>query len=540
MLFDEEELQVEPSSGKLPQVLPLQMISLEELKHGLDNQLLTWENIKENARDPLPTEFEDLKEAAVKISFPEVKLAHWEEAQEKNGKKDESNLITVVDVQKQLLKNLLPKTLKELSSLAHVRQVKFNQQEEQLAVIIGNRLVKQSGFSTACLVSLENRYNREGEFDYQKANEQDYIRLVVLKSWSFASLYEERNFQGLLKNLDVDTLRLQVNSNSTISKSNIAEYLAAGYVPLPHFVREGSKTISWYRSPVSPLKKESDDKLSSQNIRVADELIQADSSNSLLDISYAAAWQLGRLLALQDRKFALELYNWKRDQVQRTAREFQQKQDFHLFPQNQAVANSSTVDTSSSNSQTLMYPLIVEERLKELELLRGVPFNYLIPDERMLPSESIRFFYLDWLWIECLRNGALSIGSGTNPCQKKTITGFLLRSEVVAGWPDLEFVASDRPLLDPDPKKPLLAQVAGITRLRMERISENVLICLFEGEVHTVEAYLKTEALHFGLEAPSEHKLRLIKINPDISSAKLAFDHIQKSERVRFCQGESK
>jgi hypothetical protein len=170
-------------------------------------------------------------------------------------------------------------------------------------------------------------------------------------------------------------------------------------------------------------QKEGDIK-SNENIRVADDLIQTDINRSLLDISYAAAWQLGRLLALQDRKFALELYHRKRDRVQSIAKEFQQKQDFHLFHQNQALANSSTVSSK--------YPL-VEERLKELELLRGVPFNYLVPDERMLPSESIRFFYLDWFWIKCLQDGALSISSETNPCKKKVITGFLLRSEVVAG-----------------------------------------------------------------------------------------------------------
>ena len=524
LLFDQEELQVAPESRKIPPVLPLQMIPLKELKQRCDNKPLKLKDLKNNARDPLPTDFESVKEANVKVSFPGVELATWEEDSEKK----DSNLVTVVDIQKLLLEKLLP-TLKELTNLSHVRQVTVDQQEQQLAVIIGNRLIKKGGFSTACLVSLENRYIKKEQFDYQNAGDQDYIRLIVLKSWSFASIDEKRSFQGLLKNLDVNTLGLSADKTSTLGK-----YLGAGYVPLSHFVRDGNKTISWYHSPLSPIKKEGDIK-SNKNINVADDLIQINLNSSLLDISYAAAWQLGRLLALQDRKFALELYHWKRDRVQSIAKEFQQKQDFHLFHQNQALANSSTVSSKS--------PQVVEERLKELELLRGVPFNYLVPDERMLPSESIRFFYLDWFWIKCLQDGALSIGSETNPCQKKVITGFLLRSEVVAGWPDLDFLASNCPL--PDSQKPLLAQVAGLNRLRMERISENVLLCLFEGEVHTVEAYLKTEALHFGLKADQDkqtidyknQELRLINFNKqNISSAKLAFEHIQESERVRFCQ----
>ena len=48
--------------------------------------------------------------------------------------------------------------------------------------------------------------------------------------------------------------------------------------------------------------------------------------------------------------------------------------------------------------------------LGKLALLTGVPFNYLVPDERMLPLESIRFFYLDPNWVAALSDGAFSIG----------------------------------------------------------------------------------------------------------------------------------
>ena len=43
-------------------------------------------------------------------------------------------------------------------------------------------------------------------------------------------------------------------------------------------------------------------------------------------------------------------------------------------------------------------------------LLYGVPFHYLVPDEEMLPAESIRFFYLNPEWINCLLQGACSVG----------------------------------------------------------------------------------------------------------------------------------
>ena len=45
-------------------------------------------------------------------------------------------------------------------------------------------------------------------------------------------------------------------------------------------------------------------------------------------------------------------------------------------------------------------------------LLYDVPFQYLVPDERFLPMESVRFFHLDQNWIEAMVEGALSIGGG--------------------------------------------------------------------------------------------------------------------------------
>src|SRR4051812_17464311 len=48
--------------------------------------------------------------------------------------------------------------------------------------------------------------------------------------------------------------------------------------------------------------------------------------------------------------------------------------------------------------------------LAQLKNLQGIPFNYLVPDERLLPPESIKFFQIDATWLEALLDGALSIG----------------------------------------------------------------------------------------------------------------------------------
>jgi hypothetical protein len=179
--------------------------------------------------------------------------------------------------------------------------------------------------------------------------------------------------------------------------------------------------------------------------------------------------------------------------------------------------------------------------LGRLKLLHGIPFNYLVPDERMLPMESIRFFYCDTIWLDYVTEGAMSLGRSTSveeahdraflgdlhalsrhgmkvqrrkvvghliqhmaPAEKarlitepipanEIVTGFLLRSGVVSGWEGLQ-VEGFRDL--------------GMTQpcvlLRMDHLSPNVLLCLFEGELRKVRIHEYPEVLHFGVHVSSD------------------------------------
>jgi hypothetical protein len=463
----------------------------------------------------------------------------------------EDDKVIIVDVQKQLLEKILP-TKEDLTYLAHVRQGTDEQGKligDELAVIICNRLPQKSGRSIVHLVSLEGRYNNNW-FDFQGAGDNDKIRLVSLKSWSFSCIDENQSFQGLLTNLNREpsTLRLPQVNNTEAEK-----YLSMGYVPLPHFLRQGGKTFSWYHSPL--ITGNNPNNNITLPIRTADELIIYNPDNGMFDVSYSAAWELGRLLALQSKNLSVSLYNWKR-----THRQSLQNVETHL-----PVYNQPNTELPES----------IYNWFEDLNLLKGVPFNYLVPDELMLPVESIRFFYLDSLWIECLLDGAFSIGrvttsdhkhdqeNKTNPAVNNypIVTGFLLRSDVVSGWPGLlvdgynEVVNNDQPV-DEDKK---------IELLRMERLSANVLICLFKGEIKTVDIHQKPETLHFGLDLDDEKKTykqlrsgkniysgvfpwrdknkKVININnlaiaiknsSSFTSAQLALEMIEGVEKVRF------
>ena len=362
----------------------------------------------------------------------------------------------------------------------------------ELAVIIGNRLPRPQGVSVAHLVSVEGRYNANG-FDYQGAGQNDLIRLVSLQSWSFACIDHQQSFTGLLTRLDHEPGVLRLPD---VGEAAANERLAQGSLPLWHRLRQGGKTISWYHGPLATAENrltEEDPSAPDLPARAADELISYNPASGMFDVSYAAAWELGRLLALQNKSFSVSLYNWKRAHAQQL-RQIEEEL-FHASPLD---------DGSIQEQEPIPIPPDLVVWFKRLSLLEGVPFNYLVPDERLLPLESIRFFQLDWLWIECLLDGAFSIGRVTGADHRRDaahdkspaafphtkVSGALIRSEVVSGWPGL-LVDGFTKVKDIDKKLKLL---------RMDRLSANVLLCLFEGDVTSVDFHLRPETAHFGLD----------------------------------------
>ena len=290
-------------------------------------------------------------------------------------------------------------------------------------------------------------------------------------------------------------LRLPFQENAPLES-----FYARGYTPLPHTTRQAEKTVSWYHSPFLPSKPTNRPVKIDQRdvaIRTSDELLAYDPNLKLYDVAYAAAWKIGRLLGLQDKRFSLELFHWKRGLVQHSQR--QKRLAAHAYLSSAPPAPPPNLDQLQET---------IDQWLANLNLLKGVPFNYLVPDEQMLPPESIRFFYMDTTWLEALLDGAFSVGRVSESDRKRDavhhlarnrygqMTGFLLRSHVVSGWPDLHIDGFSKLVNDtvlvPDP-------ASRLKIIRREKLSNDILLCIFEEEVKTVDIHLEPEALHFGL-----------------------------------------
>jgi hypothetical protein len=217
------------------------------------------------------------------------------------------------------------------------------------------------------------------------------------------------------------------------------------------------------------------------------------------------------------------------------------------------------VDPTSPQAEM---PPYMESFLAHLRLLVGVPFEYLVPDSRLLPDESIRFFYLDRSWTDRLVDGLIAVGKmGTreqahhqahapavsqqvditerlvrdlqrtrgnfpdlkqdndrrNKGPAQVVTGFLLRSAAVSGWPHMDVRAYSEDLPEPLAAGDPAVLAKQLRTLRLEILSPSVVIALFEG----IPALVILEEPHHGVRFAVQPELNGFFINLRVANGEL-------------------
>jgi len=183
-------------------------------------------------------------------------------------------------------------------------------------------------------------------------------------------------------------------------------------------------------------------------------------------------------------------------------------------------------------------PENIIKQLSEWSLFSDVPFQYYVPREDMLPSETIRFFYLDHNWVLHMMDGSCSVGRTTKidyqndkamieqiyqealhqnanirkRKQHKPVTllehdavlpictGFLLNSVLVKCWRGMEFKAYD--------VCNNVSSANELTAIRIETLGDNVLLCLFRGEIKRIEISHPPEGLHYGFAIKKGNEIK--------------------------------
>jgi len=497
--------------------------------------------------------------------------------------------------------NAVVPTATDLTYLAHCRGVNTpDEGEVLLSVFLCNRLPVPNTLVTpaapvryyANLVSLEGFASYIGPNAQPIPNKQGQqtlqdVQMVSLYHWTFVSQPDEdQSFSALIDGLIASqqaTPALNLPVSQSNLPANVQQRLQGGFAPLEFVSGSAEDTFAWYRGPFTatvpqPLPQVGNSAVPVSEADSADELMIYLAEQGLFDLSYAAAWNIGRSLALADSSFAQNVSAYRKAAASSVASIAQRSAMAHHFGTNdgedllgshasrsrfanlvgrglgrqwtgalssvreagaqptaafrpsrsaqmvRAVRMAASQPQAAAAASTDLQEIVdsVAAWLAKLSLLYPVPFSYLVPDSRMLPVESIRFFYVDPGWIQALTAGALSIAIQTSqdraihstllpqvmratelhrrrafarsradalPVQSSggvAMSGVLIRSQLVSGWPNLVVAAT--------------LGGAPLNIVRNDSSSPTVRLCLFDGIPDTVTVAQPYQGVLFGVE----------------------------------------
>jgi hypothetical protein len=272
-----------------------------------------------------------------------------------------SDLCKVVDIPLSLFEKTAP-LKEELHLLSHVRSIDtFDKPDDMFnpetavtySEILSNRFIPSAETiapdnlkSSFYLVSLEGvaDYLPVGENSISSLKNTEFttVRLVCFFTWD---VYSEKgnsaDFNKLASELSVAPFTFEETSEL------ISPFISEGYTPMCHYTRSGEKTVSLYRSPLIPSKPENIEAIPKYD---ADGRIGYNEENGIFDMTYAAAWQLGRILTLSHKSIATEIIKKRRERIYKSA----QKKNNDCVVAKTAVFAGESTDLKGFCANTLL------------------------------------------------------------------------------------------------------------------------------------------------------------------------------------------
>lgn len=266
-------------------------------------------------------------------------------------------LCDAVEADADVVSSLMP-SREELQLLSHVRWVNIDDRELNVegsdgwfAIVVTNRVPTPGKKCRACLVSLEERTDlvkRDPPPTFQPADAKVYdkmaigevrdfgvmappqytiiqpsrqlggtrmvyipskVRMVLLHSWQF-TCEGNGTFYDLMQRMD-DAMIGKVKVEGQPAFTDTA------HLKLKLQDRGGEEETVWYRGPLVPFELTRDPL---GPYHSADQARRATPETGMEDVSYAAAFEVGRLLAAADARLAQELMRWRRESYKQAAR----------------------------------------------------------------------------------------------------------------------------------------------------------------------------------------------------------------------------
>jgi hypothetical protein len=250
----------------------------------------------------------------------------------------------------------------------------------------------------------------------------------------------------------------------------LGKRLVSGYTLARWRAETGEETVAFNRGPLVPQKVPQPVSDWATHSNTSKEYQILDTTTGIVDLSYSSAWQLGKTLAISDTSFSSALSRF-RSFVQNMASSATRLQVNNVQPQSALVRNvanhvkkiadissgggsepkrvtapsdkalappldhpsvapifrqkikdvvraaASTVGGNIYNEFNLGDPhsntdwTIILKWISEKLYLTDIPAHVLFPDPSFIPEESLRFFHVDDIWMDCLIDGALSVAN---------------------------------------------------------------------------------------------------------------------------------
>ncbi|MEU9402799.1 hypothetical protein [Streptomyces sp. NPDC048242] len=302
------------------------------------------------------------------------------------------------------------------------------------------------------------------------------VRLVSLTCWSFTSTPESGiGFGDVCQNLatidgttprEAEDLLLRVPTSSTAPAGEARQRIEGGAAALPQRLETGERTVAFYRGPLTARPARDLPDPAAVRLDSPGEALIYLQKYGVFDAGYAAAFTAGRTLALADSAFCTALMEFRSsarsaarrlashpqlaELTGRTARQLTAPLSAEAFdgllldgeggrftsavheagPRLRAGgrrpagtrARRTIGDARAVLSQPGVAHLLTRAAPEEFESVQGwldrlrrlemLDLSHLVPDNRMLPHESVRFSYVDAGWVRAAVDGALSIGVG--------------------------------------------------------------------------------------------------------------------------------
>jgi hypothetical protein len=228
-------------------------------------------------------------------------------------------LVDAVQAPGPLVRRLLP-TKEEATLLCHARRVNVDDRElgagdsdGWFAVVMANRLPAAGHRHRACLVTLEQRSDLVPVVPFRAGDtvpaDPATAQLVLLHTWTFTAA-PARPGTGSFR-------ELAVALDHGLAGQGGTGVTTTGHIPMALDDRAGQEQTVLYRGPLAP-SPTTRDPLGPYHS--ADQARRVTPDTGAEDISYAAAYELGRLLAAADPRLGQELMRWRREAYREAAR----------------------------------------------------------------------------------------------------------------------------------------------------------------------------------------------------------------------------